>query len=99
MMNEKPVEIKSVGSTDVLYPIINKLPQFSTAVEFFFHNANLKISLFFFEFRKILKSVIFFRWELGEAERDPLRDGFPKNWNGVGSLADIADRWLDISLP
>jgi len=53
------VEIKSVRGTDALCPIINKLSQFSTAVDIFFHNANLKISLFFFEFRTILKCVFF----------------------------------------
>jgi len=36
------------------------LAQLSTAVDIFFHNGNLKISLFFFEFQKILKEGIFF---------------------------------------
>jgi hypothetical protein len=90
-MSEKPMEIKSIGRSHGLYPIINRLPQFSTNVEIFFHNSNLKISPFFFDFQKILNSENFFvGWNIGGG-KGHLRDGFPENWNGVRTLADVAD--------
>ena len=90
-MNEKPTEIKSIGRSHGLYPIINRLSQFSTVVEIFFHNSNLKISPFFFEFQKILNSENFFSAGISEAKRGPLRYEFPENWNSVRALADVAD--------